>query len=163
YAAASALAEVMLRFAPATAHPESFEVLRQSLATLEVAPPVAVEVIDLCALWRLVSVLGFAPSLEVCVRDGAPVAPSGPIPFSPEEGGALCSRCADQRGAGRLPAQDRADLAALVGSGGDLPVLDPKHAMAHRRLLSRYIRYHLGEGAALPALEFWNGRPWVAQ
>ena len=32
----------------------------------------------------------------------------------------------------------------------------------HRRLLARYIRYHLGEGAELPALEFWTQRPWVA-
>ncbi len=163
YAAASALAEVMLRFAPAAAHRESFELLSQSLATLEVAPPVAVDVIGLCALWRLVSVLGFAPSLEVCVRDGAPVARSGPVPFSAEEGGALCSICAEHGGVSRLPAKDRADLAALLGSGADLPALDAKHAAAHRRLLSRYIRYHLGEGAALPALEFWNGRPWMAQ
>jgi hypothetical protein len=28
--------------------------------------------------------------------------------------------------------------------------------------VARYIRYHLGEGATLPALEFWMERPWEA-
>src|SRR4030095_10532808 len=35
YATASALAEVMIRFAPADPHPESYEVLRDALQTLE--------------------------------------------------------------------------------------------------------------------------------
>jgi hypothetical protein len=43
-----------------------------------------------------------------------------------------------------------------------LPNLDRRHAESHRRLLARYIRYHLGEGAELPALEFWLHRPWMA-
>jgi hypothetical protein len=28
--------------------------------------------------------------------------------------------------------------------------------MAHRRLIERYIRYHLADGAELPALQFWT-------
>ena len=38
YATASALAEVMLRFAPADPHPESYDVLRDALGALEEAP-----------------------------------------------------------------------------------------------------------------------------
>jgi hypothetical protein len=49
-----------------------------------------------------------------------------------------------------------------VDPGAILPRLDRRHAESHRRLLARYIRYHLGEGAELPALEFWLRRPWMA-
>jgi DNA repair protein RecO (recombination protein O) len=161
YAVACALAEVMLRFAPADAHPESFELLRHALGELETAPRVNVEAMGLRLLWQLVSVLGFAPAVEVCVIDGAPLEP-GPLPFSTRDGGALCSTCATQQGATQLPEQSRSDLMALLQPGAELPTLDHKHGAAHRRLLARYIRYHLGEGADLPALEFWMQQPWAA-
>nr|MBA3259989.1 hypothetical protein [Gemmatimonadales bacterium] len=67
-----------------------------------------------------------------------------------------------QHGATQLPAAARADLAALLDPDAALPALDVRHAESHRRLLARYIRYHLGEGAELPALEFWLRRPWRA-
>ncbi|HEU4698003.1 MAG TPA: DNA repair protein RecO [Gemmatimonadales bacterium] len=162
YAAASALAEVMLRFAPPAPNPESFDVFRHALALLEVAPPAAVEVLGLRMLWRLVSVLGFAPSLDACVRDGTPVALAGALAFSTREGGALCERCAADHGATRLPDDARADLRALLAADAELPALDERHAQAHQRLLSRYIRFHLGEGAELPALDFWVRRPWAS-
>ncbi len=56
YATASALAEVMLRFAPADPHPESYDVLRDSLDRLEEAPADQLEALGFRALWRLVSV-----------------------------------------------------------------------------------------------------------
>ena len=37
-----------------------------------------------------------------------------------------------------------------MDSGASLPALGEKHGAAHRRLLARYIRYHLAEGAELP-------------
>jgi DNA repair protein RecO (recombination protein O) len=161
YAVACTLSEVMLRFAPADAHPESFELLRQALAELEGAAETRVEALGLRLLWQLVSVLGFAPSIEVCVIDGTPL-PSGPLPFSTRDGGALCSTCAPQHGATHLPEAARADLVALLEPASALPTFDRKHGAAHRRLLARYIRYHLGEGAELPALEFWMQQPWAA-
>ncbi len=162
YAVACALSEVMLRFAPPDPHPESFDLLRHALEELEVAPLSSVEALGYRLLWQMVSVLGFEPSLDACVIDGTPLSGSGPLPFSTREGGALCPVCAAQHGATQLPEQARADLEALMDSGIALPVLDEKHGAAHRRLLARYIRYHLGEGAELPALEFWTQRPWVA-
>jgi DNA repair protein RecO (recombination protein O) len=162
YAVACALAEVMLRFAPPDPQPESFEVLQHALEQLEASPGSQVEALGFRLLWELVSVLGFAPSVEACVIDGAALSPEGALPFSTREGGALCASCAMERGATQLPTQDRADLVALLDPAATLPVLDPRHKAAHRRLLARYIRYHLGEGAALPALEFWLDRPWEA-
>jgi DNA repair protein RecO (recombination protein O) len=162
YANASALSEVMLRFAPSDPHLESFDTLLEALEALEACPATDVEPLGFRLLWRLVSVLGFAPSVDACVIDGVPLPPDGPLPFSTRDGGALCRACATQRGATQLPERDRGDLVSLLDPAASLPILDPRHGAAHRRLLARYIRYHLGEGADLPALEFWMQRPWVA-
>jgi len=161
YAAACALAEVMLRFAPPDPHAESFDLLLYSLAELEQAPLTTVEALGYRLLWLMVSSLGFEPSLDACVIDGTPLPETGTLPFSTREGGALCQTCAANYGATQLPQQARADMIALMDLERSLPILDEKHSAAHRRLLSRYVRYHLGEGAELPALEFWAQRPWV--
>src|SRR4051794_24774548 len=81
YAAASALAEIMLRFAPPDAHPASFDLLSAALRELETVSRAAVGPLGLRSIWHLVSVLGFAPSLDACVHDGAPIAPGGDLPF----------------------------------------------------------------------------------
>ncbi|HEX7023597.1 MAG TPA: DNA repair protein RecO [Gemmatimonadales bacterium] len=162
YAAASLLTELMLRFAPATPHPESYDLFRDALAVLEAAPAIAVEPLGLRSLWRLVSVLGFAPALAACVRDGTPVPWDAPACFSPQDGGVLCARCARGTVGARMAAADRAALAAWLDPGAELPSLDERHLAAHRRLLERYIRHHLAEGAALPALAFWVGQSWAA-
>lgn len=162
FATATLLSELMLRFAPASAHPASFELLRDALALLEAAPAAAVEPLGLRALWRMVVVLGFAPVLTGCARDGAPVDVTRPLAFSFRDGGVLCPRC--ERGAetARLRPEDQSDLAAFLDPAAALPSLDERHLAAHRRLFERYVRYHLGDGAELPALEFWLGRSWAA-
>ena len=162
YSVACALGEVMLRFAPADPHPESFDLLQEALDALETAPARDVEALGFRYLWQLVSVLGFAPALDTCVIDGTPLPPEGPLPFSTRDGGALCPSCAAQHGSTQLPERDRGDLMALLDPSAALPRLDARHSAAHRRLLARYIRYHLAEGADLPALEFWMQRPWAA-
>jgi DNA repair protein RecO (recombination protein O) len=162
YAVACALAEVMLRFAPPDPHPESFDLLRHALEELEVASLQSVESLGFRLLWQMVRVLGFEPSLDACVIDGTPLPGTGPLPFSTREGGALCQTCASRQGATQLPEQARADLLSLLDPAAELPHFDEKHGAAHRRLLGRYIRYHLAEGAELPALEFWTQRPWAA-
>ncbi len=162
YSAAAALAEVMQRFAPPDPHPESYDVLLGALDTLETADPAEVDAIALRLIWGLVGVLGFAPVLDACVHDDTPLPAEGPLAFSTRDGGALCAACATQQGTTTIPADARADLNALLDAAAPLPSLDARHATAHRRLLSRFIRYHLGEGAELPALGFWESRPWVA-
>jgi DNA repair protein RecO (recombination protein O) len=162
YATASALAEVMLRFAPADPHPESYDLLRDALSLLEVARSVELEPLGFRVLWQLVSALGFAPALDACVRDGTILPHEGGLAFSTREGGALCPACAAGQSAVQLPADARADLVCLMDAEAGLPRLDRRHAESHRRLLARYIRYHLGEGAELPALDFWLRRPWIA-
>jgi len=163
YATASALAEVMLRFAPADPHPASFDLLRDALVVLERAPAADVRAAGLRAVWQLVSSLGFAPSLDACVRCGTPVPATGDVAFSTQDGGVLCPECAGPESAVRLPERARHDLDALIDPARPLPPLDVPHFTAHQRLIARYIRYHLGEGAELPALDFWTRRPWAAR
>lgn len=155
YAAASALAEVMLRFAPSEAHPELYDLFSASLGALSEAGSDEIEPLGLRLLWLLVSGLGFAPTLDVCARDGRPLDPAKELAFSAGEGGALCPECAEGSTVARLPVEARADLAALLDDKLPLPPLDAPNAAAHRRLLARYIRYHLAEGSELPGITFW--------
>ncbi len=155
YAAASALAEVMLRFAPLEPHPELYDLFSASLGALSEASPEEVEPLGLRLLWLLVSALGFAPSVDACARDGRPIDPDSDLAFSAGEGGALCPDCAAGAPVARLPLAARADLLALLDDRLPLPTLNPPNAAAHRRLLARYVRYHLAEGTELPGLAFW--------
>jgi DNA repair protein RecO (recombination protein O) len=161
YAAATALAEVMLRFAPGEGHQESYHALRDGLDALEAAGDDQVEAIGLRAIWSLVGALGFEPTLDACVRCGSAI-PAGELPFDCGAGGALCPDCARSSAPARLSPEDRADLVDLVQPVSPPPRLTEKRGAAHRRLLVRYIQHHLGEGAALPALDFWIRRPWGA-
>lgn len=154
YATATVLAEVMLRFAPPEPHPEGYAVLARSIGLLESVADDQLAAESLRVIWHLVGALGFAPALDHCARDGRPL-PEGDLPFSASDGGGLCPGCALGSELPRLPADARAALHALLDRQADLPALDSRNAAAHRRLVARYIRYHLAEGAALPALEFW--------
>ena len=61
----------------------------------------------------------------------------------------------------RLPRQAYRDLLTLNDAGAELPALDAAHAAAHRRLVARFVRHHLGESGALRALDFWEHHAWV--
>jgi DNA repair protein RecO (recombination protein O) len=161
YASAAALAEVMLRFGSGEGHAGSYESLRRGLDALEVAESPEVEAQGIRAMWTLVGALGFEPTLHECVKCESPL-PEGGLAFDPSAGGALCGTCSRTAGAARLGLRDRADLLALVHEATPLPRLDQKRGAAHRRLLARYVQHHLGEGATLPALDFWIRRPWDA-
>jgi recombinational DNA repair protein (RecF pathway) len=156
------MAEVTIRFSPPDPHPSSYDTLRTALLTLATAEGADVEGEALRWLWLLVSSLGFAPELDECVRDGSLVARTGDLPFSTREGGALCAACAREFGATRLPLSARHELSAFLDPDAVPPPLDGRTAKAHRRLVARFVRYHLGDGVELPALEFWERRPWLA-
>ncbi len=161
YATATALSELMLRVAPAEPHPEAFELLAAALRRLELEPTGSLEAAAIHTVWRLVAALGFSPGVERCVRDGRPLEATGALGWSLQEGGALCTTCARGTETVRLPPESAAALRQLLQPGGTLPALDRPNAAAHRRLVARYIRHHLGEGATLPALDFWQQVAWV--
>lgn len=160
FAAASALAEVALRMAPADPHPEVFDATDAGLSAIEHAPGPDRDAAALIALWGLVAALGFAPSLDRCVVCGKRTGDS--VHFSPEQGGALCATHRAGAQTSTLKPPDREALEHLTS--GRLPPspLDARHAAAHRRLLVSYLRHHLAEERALPALAFWDHAPWTA-
>ncbi|HKW42114.1 MAG TPA: DNA repair protein RecO [Gemmatimonadales bacterium] len=167
FAGAAALAEVMLKMAPPAPLPAAYDALLVALDALASAPAGRTDATAVRAIWRLVAVLGFAPSLTACVRDGAAIEPgSEPVLFSIGDGGAFCSRCAPASGSPesptRLPAQAYRDLVALNDPRADLPELDPAHCAAHRRLVARFVRYRLGDAGSLSALDFWERRAWMS-
>jgi len=154
FAAGSALAEVAARFVPQMANPLLYDQLRDDIKLIELAPVDAIGVVALRAMWRLIAELGLAPTLARCARDGAPL-PEGAVAMSLRDGGFLCDSCARGGTARRLQPADRADLVSLLDPDGQLPLLDARQDAAHRRLLVRWVREHLGD-AAMPALEAWG-------
>ncbi len=164
FAGAAGLAEVMLKMAPPAPLPAAYATLTAGLDLLVTVPADAVDAAAVRALWLLVTALGFGPSLSACVRDGAPLAPgdngAGGVAFSAAEGGVFCPRCAPAQPPTRLSAVDYRDLVALADPHASLPALDAPHAAAHRRLVARFIRYHVG-AESLAALDSWERHAWM--
>ena len=162
FAGATALAEVMLKMAPPAPLPLAYDTLTGALDALAVAPPDAIDAAGVRGMWLLLGVLGFEPSLATCVRDGAAIVDgTDPVAFSVADGGVACSNCTPSPPLSRLPRQAYRDLLALNDARADLPRLDAPHAAAHRRLVARFVRHHLGESGALRALDFWEHHAWV--
>jgi len=158
FAAASALAELALKCAPAEPHPGVFAAVAGGFAALAAAASDDVEATALAAGWAAVVALGFSPSLGRCVACGTPV--EGPVHFSAAQGGALCAAHRGSGGVTKLVPADREALAALVAGLLPEPRLDARHAAAHRRLLLAFVRHHLAEDRPLPAMTFWDQHAW---
>jgi len=161
FAGAAALAEVMLKMAPAAPLPTAFDTFTRALDALVGAESRHADAVAVRWLWLLVGVLGFAPELDACVRDGTPVAGNGGVAFSTAEGGVLCVSCAGAQPPTRLPPHAYRDLLALNDAGAEVPALDTAHAAAHRRLVARFVRHHMGESGPLSAIDFWERHAWV--
>lgn len=158
FGAASLLAEILLRTASGQAAPELFAHLRSALDRLEAAPEEELEGVALAQVWGLVAVLGFAPSLDLCVGCGSAIAGEADRFLDYGAGGLYCGECgsvggADLGGGGRLlPDRARLDLAAFCA--GRPVTLD--RTAAHWQLLSRFLAYHLVDAGSLRSLEFLN-------
>jgi DNA repair protein RecO (recombination protein O) len=157
FAGAAALAEVILKMAPPAPLPAAYDTFIQGLDALAQATPAQADAVAVRWLWLLVGVLGFAPQLDTCVRDGAAV--SGTVAFSTDEGGVLCGKCAGPKPTTRLPPQAYSDLMALNDARVELPTLDAAHTAAHRRLVARFVRHQLGELGR--AIDIWERRAWA--
>jgi DNA repair protein RecO (recombination protein O) len=156
FAAGAAVAELVLRFAPAEAHPEIYDLVGTRLDRLATVPRGELDTAGLIALWAVVSALGFAPTLDACARGGHQL-PEGRVAFSVADGGFLCGACARGRKTSRLDQLDRDALVRMVLRGdADIGQLPSRHAAAHRRLLTRFVQSHLAETKDLKALAFWE-------
>jgi DNA repair protein RecO (recombination protein O) len=162
YAAAQVLVELVLRCAPAEPQASLFDFLSRELDRLAEVPSGLVDETALGAVWQLVSILGFAPQLDCCARDGRGLG-AGRAHFSVSDGGLVCPACAAGRKTSVLTLQDREALERFLAGVREPPLdLSARHAAAHRRLVARFVRYHLAEGREFKALDFWERLPWRA-
>lgn len=159
FAAASALSEIMLRFARDDMQHGLYEAFAGALSALETADADATAT-GLAGAWHLVAELGFAPSLSACASCGAPLKDSASVRFAHRAGGAICAACAAQApGARELPAVARAAIAAWI-DGGTAPVPDARSTLAHLRLLREFLHEHVADDRALRAFAVWERGDW---
>jgi DNA repair protein RecO (recombination protein O) len=159
FTAASALAELALRFGHAGAPDPSFETLVAALDAVAGAPAGTAIEAGLGGAWRYVAALGFAPSVERCAACHAVLVGGETVPFSYSQGGVLCQRCASGRtGAVRyVPPRALAAIRSWLGGGG-AELADTSERRAHLRLLREFVQHHLAGEARLGALLAWEER-----
>jgi DNA repair protein RecO (recombination protein O) len=163
FAAASALAELALRFVQPEAQAVLYERLTHALDAVAASPPEAARGAALAGAWALVGEMGFAPALDQCASCHAPVDPDEPAMFSHPAGGALCARCARRLpGSRTVPAAARAAVRAWL-AGADSPPLSDGEGRAHQRLLREFLVEHLGDGRPLRAFDVWEKGGWSAE
>jgi DNA repair protein RecO (recombination protein O) len=153
FAAASALAELVLRTGQEEPQPRVFDVLARALGALALGERDRLAYVALAALWHTVVVLGFAPTTDGCVRCGGALGERAT--FAVVEGGLLCPTCGQGLGAG-LGRDDQVALQAFLAGSADAPRLAGLHLAAHRRLLTRFVRRHVADDRELRALAFWE-------
>ena len=163
FSAASAIAELVLRFGNEEAQPELFALLSRILDALAVAPAAEARRVGIGGAWRLVAIFGFAPSMDHCARCHATIGDDDEAAFSHRDGGMLCADCA--RGTPlvrRLPLAARAAVAAWLDDR-EPGMLDDPSLRAHQRLLREFVHEHLIDGArALRAWDSWEQAAWAA-
>jgi DNA repair protein RecO (recombination protein O) len=127
--------------------PELFALFVQFLNRLETEQrPGAARI---AATLRLLTLLGFAPSLTACVGCGAGVAAGTGVLLSPEGGGVVCRACLPERGESTLPVSPGAH--GLMVRALSLPEAQVRRLRASRgterevaRLLDAFIEARTG-------------------
>ena len=162
FTAASALAEMVMRFARDEGNPPLFDALVRALDDVAQAPPGTSREAALAGAWRVVAELGFAPAIEICASCHDAIPPEANVGFSHPAGGALCARCARlHRSSRTVPAAARAALGRWLG-GERVVLADDAEARAHQRLLREFLVEHLADGRELRAFEVWERERWGA-
>ncbi|MEX2571373.1 MAG: DNA repair protein RecO [Gemmatimonadota bacterium] len=147
FAGASLVAEIALRAATEEPLELLFDTLVTTFDTLAAEPkdPAATA---LSAAWYIITILGFQPEMETCVRCGRHLAPEEPARFDVEAGGVACRAC---RPAGRLlDAITRREVAAMASR----PTTDlelPSRRL-HAAVLHIFLSTHLAPDRPLRSL-----------
>ncbi len=159
FTAAAAIAEMVLRFAGEDSGSALFDAVVEALDQVASAGPDDTRAVALAGAWRVVSELGFAPTVDFCVGCHTEIVADASIAFTHPGGGALCTRCVRlQRASRTLPAPARDALRTWV-RGGQHAVTDTE-ARAHQRLLREFLVEHLADGRELRAFEVWERERW---
>jgi DNA repair protein RecO (recombination protein O) len=161
FTGASAVSELMLRFARDDANAPLYDALVAAFDAIAEAAPERAREAALASAWRLVAELGFAPSVDVCSSCHAEIAVGAGAMFSHPAGGVLCGRCARMvPGSRNLPPVAREALRSWL-AGGRIELAGSGEERAHQRLLREFLREHLADGRTLRAFELWEQDRWA--
>ncbi len=162
FTAASAVAELALRFSGEDSGPVLFDTVDDSLDRIARASHTQTVAVGLASCWRIIAALGFSPALENCAVCHAEIAADEETAFSHVAGGVLCSRCATLTPAvRRLPSSARAAIMTWLGDG-DRSGLTQVEGRAHQRLVREFVTEHLHDGRPLRAFPVWEEERWTA-
>ena len=160
FTAASALAELALRFTGEVANPVAYDALVSTLDAIGEVPADRVGEAALAGAWRIVGEVGFAPAVDECASCHAPLAADESAPFSHGSGGVLCARCASLAPGGRpLPPRARTALRRWT-AGEAYETAGTADVAAHQRLLRLFLQAHVSDGRPLPAFDVWERQRW---
>jgi DNA repair protein RecO (recombination protein O) len=170
FTAASAIAELALRFGGEEANPLLFETVADSLDALTRSSPEATIEDGLAGCWRIISVLGFTPELSSCSLCHAPLRDADDAAFSHSAGGIVCPSCSRLAPIGRrIPSSARTairgwleDAVPTVDAVRADPSLGENEGRSHQRLLREFIGAHIGDDRPLRAFAVWEHERWSA-
>ncbi len=162
FSAASALAELAIRFASDDTNVDLFETMSDVLDELVIATTEQARLMALAGAWRLLATLGFSPSLDQCTDCHGPVPDDEPALFNHAAGGVLCAACAQISRAGRpIPPEARQTIRGWLTH--ESWAISDSAARAHQRLLREFVHQHLDDGRPLRAFAMWEHASWSAQ
>ena len=163
FTAASAIAEMVMRFAREEANPGLFDAAVRALDEVSGAAPEVTREAALAGAWRMVSELGFAPAVDICASCHDAIPADATVGFSHPAGGALCARCTRlHRSSRTLPSAARGALQRWL-AGDRVHLAGDAEARAHQRLLREFLVEHLADGRELRAFEVWERERWGAE
>ena len=150
FAGASVLGELVLQNAGSEGNPRLYSVLATGLDALEAVEEERFLTGLMIEIWTLIEELGYAPSVRQCVTCGRDLEEGemGRLDFA--EGGIRCSLCQAETQGPRLGPVARGQLMGLVDRSLEGELIRP---VAHLRLASDFITYHISGGTPLRSME----------
>ena len=152
FAGASLLADLVLHHAGEEPSEILFAGLDAALGRLAESSPDMIASLILAGAWALVSLMGYAPELAVCIDCGQELDETEVGRFDYAAGGVRCRRCAGPASeAPRIGPRAREQLGALLL--GD-PVDGLDHPATHVKVLRNYVHHHIAGSRPLPSFPF---------
>ena len=156
FTGAETIAEIVLSLGRDGADEVLFDAVADALDRLSGQTGTNAREATLAGAWRIVSAMGFTPTLDECAECGRALEADEIALFTHSAGGVLCKRCASLSASGRkLPAAARAAIAGWIEGKHDAQ-LSEADARAHQRLLREFLSHHLHDGRSLRAFDLWE-------
>ena len=162
FTGASAIAELILRFAGDAVDPELFDTVVRSLDDIAIAPPDRVRDVTLAAAWRILRGPRRCPDYRQLRRLSRRHRARGAVDVQ-SSGGRRALRALRTARAWRTKASRRGAprAAALVVRRVLCTRLTTADVRAHQRLLREFLREHLADDRPLRAFDVWERDAWT--